>query len=129
MRLLYNNKEMSSEPANMPMFNLAMQLANGYTVYVCLEPGDATRYDFLITPVSAIVTDTRGTRGLSGWADNYKLVLTRLYNMRPAGGMVCCRGMWEGELAEFARGNNWTVTLFDWWLEQLWKELERVGGF
>lgn len=49
--LSYYGSVMSMEPINIPIDEAACIILYSYPVYICLEPGDATRYEFDIFPL------------------------------------------------------------------------------
>lgn len=126
--LEYRGRQMSAEPSNVSMANLVALLASGRTVYVCLEPGDETRYDLLITPFASIRRDDFDGKGLPTWnPDEPHLVVTRLVDLRPAYGAVIWPGCWDGEhaaLATYGKAiNEWTHELLTWWFARLWEAM------
>lgn len=128
--LEYHGRQMEAEPSNIPLSGVVHQLRDGRTVYVCLEPGDATRYDLLITPFSGIRGNNQGPRneGLPTWnPDEEHFVVSRLVDMRPLHSAVIWRDCWDGEhiaLARYGVGvNEWTHELLSWWFARLWEAM------
>ena len=125
--LVYLGKHLSAEPSNISLLGVAHQIRDGQPVYVCLQPGDQTRYDLLIVPFSAIRGNPDAKDGLPTWdRDDTHLVVTRLVNMRPMYSAVVWRGCWDGEhraLATYGDGrvNEWTHELLTWWFARLWE--------
>lgn len=111
------NHAMKPEPSNITLRHVLDLLHDGRTVYVCLEPGDATRYDLLITPVSGICVGDTVYGRLPSWGKEYSIMVTRLIGMRPAFSNMIAPNMFDGELLEIANNNQWSKTLLNWWTQ------------
>src|SRR3990167_10204085 len=77
-------------------------LADGYTLFVQLEPGDGTRYGLLLTSGAHGINVMRVGAPSDG---SVRLSLDR--TMRPE------------DCIALAPGNEWTRTLLAWWLNKL----------
>jgi hypothetical protein len=125
----YRGRQLTAEPSNISLLGVAHQIRDAQPVYVCLQPGDQTRYDLLIVPFSAIHGNPENARdeGLPTWdEDEPHLVVSRLVDMRPMYSAVIWRGCWDGEhrtLATYGDGrvNEWTHALLTWWFARLWE--------
>lgn len=129
--LEYRGRALSAEPSNASLAYVANLLNVGRPAYVCLEPGDATRYDLLIVPFNGICNGPNEP-GLPTWnpAETH-LVVTRLVGMRPGPSAVIWRDCWDGEHRELAlygvSVNEWTHQVFAWWFARLWEALSLLG--
>lgn len=96
--------------------NVRAALRRGEVVQGYIEPGDATRYDFVLTPVG----DGAPHRPQPG------LIVTRL----TSGHINACAVLWdwttgasafqrEEAAAKLSKGNEWSAKLIDWWLGEL----------
>lgn len=107
MNLMYNGQgPMNREPVNLPFSALVHQFQSGQTrvaAYVHLEPGDATRYDFVLTRL------TRGSWDLTRYVGMDALPLVSLSSYEASVDEL------ERELAEL-HWNPWTARLLAWWL-------------
>lgn len=126
-----NGRAMYPEPRNMSVAELAALLDQGHTVSVCLEPGDATRYDVLLVPVwgphvnaaqLGFTTDKTLQR-------DYLWVINAVPGA-PLRGVIIQRGGYYGELlTSGAWRAEWTMILFEWWFEHhLWPRLDALRG-
>lgn len=73
--LMYLGRAMNLTPLNITLDELGGRLARGATTLIVLEPGDATRYEFMVVPLDDTVKDAMhfGTRdrwyGIAGHSD------------------------------------------------------------
>lgn len=94
----------ADEPSDAGILDL---LANGYSVFVQLEPGDGTRYGLMLTG--------------GAYGDN-RVYATRVGS--PGEGSVEVQleqGQWlvPDDCIPLAPGNEWSRVFFAWWLNQL----------
>lgn len=116
----YAGKELSLEPINISMDEVVKELQHGETVYVILEPGDATRYELLITPLWGWQRRMVPLGEQKPWR---WLLVTRMNqseNNHPS--IRIQRGFWIGELEPLTRNNIHTHAIFAWWLCKLWAQ-------
>lgn len=112
---------MNPQPINMSLKRAAALLALRSTVVVTLEPGDATRYDLVLTPLP--------------WVGNYSdedqgagLLVTRFRGGDAvACGVVLLNREYHNNIPALACDNLWTEVLFYWWFTLLAKEMRFIG--
>lgn len=124
---VYSGQPMSAGPEGASLADVAARLLRRETVHVTLQPGDFSRYDFVIVPLDAITSADGSRRGLESWGDDARLLVVRLVGMRPVCAAVCWPGMWEGELSDLARGNEWSHELLAWWIDELFAAMEKAA--
>ena len=95
------------------------------TVYVDLQPGDATAYTFTVTPLAAMFHNMDLDSGLDGWKTPGRYMVTRFIGGQPYGSVIVYSGVWSDELTPLSPNNEWTVQIFAWWLECLFIEIAR----
>jgi hypothetical protein len=121
--LEYYGKSLKVEPVNTTREKIVLALDNllALSVSVILEPGDATRYEFILTPL-------KGVQGeVCGWDPRYEdkhLLVTRLRGGYPTGSTILWDGCYLPEqvdplLANGPAVRRWERELFTWWFEQL----------
>ena len=122
--LHYGNREMVSEPINLPLSVVADLLRQGLPVSVELEPGDATYYHLLIVPAWATyVAPFLGRYGIPRDRATDYLIVTRLTDQEGLAFYATANvGDWDLPGIE----NEWTRDLLVWWLRHLWQLIERA---
>lgn len=126
----YFGKLLNPEPSNFAMRKLVEALTQfSVPVYVQLDPGDSTRYDLLITPLSGILADVGGATGLPYWGPRHTLLITRLTSSaKPLASAVVCPDIFAGELDEVANGNPHTLAVLSWWINCLFAAIAKAAG-
>lgn len=87
-------------------------------MFVRLEPGDATRYDLLITWGVAHTS----AFGLSPGQSCESLIVLRLVSGEVRGATLF-GWMNYGAVAQIANGNEWSATLLTWWLDEFLRRM------
>lgn len=128
--LTYHGRPLDPQPVNFPLGFLAQQLLAGKTCQVILEPGDATRYDFILSPIAISVesADCGGvdalfagrTLGFGG-----ELVASAVIHDPARHAWEYEQGVEEISLFKTRAGNEWSAQFFGWWFRKLW---ERING-
>jgi hypothetical protein len=128
--LTYHGRPLDPQPVNLPLGFVAQQLLAGKTIQVILEPGDATRYDFILSPialneenfdlVSLEALFVGRTLGLGG-----ELVASAIIRDPSRDEWQYERGVEEISLFKTRAGNEWSAQFFNWWFRKLW---ERING-
>lgn len=116
--LAYRGEPMNREPSNMLFETLADRLMAGRTVIVVLEPGDATRYDFIIA------------RAENENINGARLLVARTHG---SGGDLRCAAFVYDDVSSYesrqgiaalADGHEWSEALFAWWFRELWAAID-----
>lgn len=113
----YGDQELTSEPTNLTLAEVASLLRSGHPVHVRLEPGDCTRYELLLVPTLAVVGKASVVPGPQ-W---FWVMRVRLGGPCPS--VLVEVGGWPGELEPLALGNDWTYQVLAWWWEELTQAL------
>lgn len=129
--LVRGNKRMTVDPNNVALAVLAMKLLGSSVSQVAiLEPGDATRYTLLLTPLrSPGKFGELAHMGIpAAEAGNY-IIWTRLDTLDTNREMGILR--WKNYpvgIYEFSMVSNpWTQELFAWWFGELFLAMDSIG--
>jgi len=129
--LTYHGRPLDPQPTNIPLGLVAQELLAGKTVQITLEPGDATRYDFILSPIviHAEAVEIGGivdslfvgrTLGFGG-----ELVASAVIRDPSVDEWQYERGVEEISLFKTRAGNEWSAQFFGWWFRKMW---ERING-
>lgn len=123
-------KELTVEPINVTMHDLAVHLLSGLPMVAQLEPGDATHYGLLLMPAdSATIRDAWGRYGITPETANQYLLAVRLDSMHMHGCFVPCN---DGEIrvhhVHALTENEWSRQFLAWWFNHLLEERKRHAG-
>lgn len=118
--LTYHGRELTAEPVNMPLGEVAERLRRREPVVAVLEPGDGTCYQTLLVPCAA--PGVQGHLGRIGVPEhesgNYLIV--SLIEWRNSETIVV---PWDRQIGthhvDRISANEWTHTFFAWWLTRL----------
>lgn len=118
-------RPMIAEPVNVPLWKMARILVEGRPVVAILEPGDATRYTLLITPVWA--GEVREHLGSLGILEDSAAEYLHISKLDDLGGNESWfaaprTGSWD---LEYVR-NEWSREFLSWWSRQLWEKIQEV---
>lgn len=112
------------EPQNISLLSLEQRLDAGFPVYVMLEPGDGTRYQWIITPLwaHAYVSGAGISRVPWEW-----LMVTRADQESDAchKGVMIRSHFWSGDFYPICRANEYTMKLMARFFMDLWKQHDR----
>lgn len=114
--LEYHGKPLTWEPINTSVLILLDGLSGGFTKFVELDPGDATRYELLITWVPHLRTAFRFDE------PGDHLLVVRLISGDPIAVSLFGYAVFGGA-GRLANGNEWSAVLLNWWLDELLRRL------
>lgn len=128
--LTYHGRPLDPSPTHMSLGEVAAQLLKDKRVQVVLEPGDGTRYNFILAPIALSVGNFEcggldalfvgRTLGLGG-----DLVASAIIPAPSADEWQYERAIEELGKFRGKAGNEWCVELFHWWLRKVWERVEQ----
>lgn len=118
-QLDYRGKPMHWAPVGVNEDNFLNSIANQDTVCAVLEPGDATRYELIISPASVANAVLRYDRDTA----RDLLIVIRVRGGDPVGVAI----VGEHQLytiRSFCDNNTWTNMFLTWWFKVLFEKLK-----
>lgn len=114
---------MNPEPVGSGLGYVTSKLRFKYTAVVILEPGDATRYDFMLTPLLPEIGNYTPRDQKAG------VVVVRFRGGDAiACGVILLNRDFHDDVPALACGNEWTELLLYWWFDHLAKAMGIVSG-
>jgi len=111
---------MEVEPVNISMEEIATRLiTDELPVEVSLEPGDGTRYDFIITRLNLFNIFHVSSIDVRHW-----LLVNRFVGGNLIGSTVIESSYPSVGIALISNNNNWTGIFLSWWFEELFHALD-----
>jgi hypothetical protein len=131
LSLAYHGRAMNAEPTNMALADVAERLRQGHPVYVDLQPGDGTRYEFVLLPLDGVMSGGGDLVGVPDWEPGH-LMVTRLVGPDPVASVIISavpdEALGLSEFVPLSRNNEWTVMVLEWWTARLFLALHERGG-
>ncbi len=118
--LEYHGRQMSVQPLDLELRDVAWMLNVGTAVTVRLEPGDATRYELLLVPMAGPFIKIGN---YSAEDTESGLIVTRFVGGTPEGTGIVLLNRLEAESSDemidvqFSEwvSNIWSMRLLNWW--------------
>lgn len=125
----YNGRTLSLTPVNITLAEATRLFKVDRAFVIVLEPGDMTRYEFVIMPTAKLVTAIHETGriefGNLNYGSEYSALVTRVIGGEPIGrSMMVAPGIWSGEFSRLvANDNPHTMLIFDAFFQEFWQAL------
>lgn len=125
VKIAGRDHQLEDEPVNLTLAEVVAHLRRNiaHPVWVCLEPGDATRYEFMLVWQRHIVSSIPG-RGIPTWGAERPLLAVRFVGGYAVGSTCLGDSTNEFDFEEFAQGNRHTMIVMEWWFNNLSLQLK-----
>jgi hypothetical protein len=117
--------QLEAEPMNASFREVVAHLNKNiaHPIWVHLEPGDGTRYEFLLMPQHHIYSSEFG-RGIPTWGPERWLLAVRFRGGYAIGSACVQKGCGSYDFEDFSRENMHTMIVMEWWFNLLFEALD-----